>query len=275
MKKDKTIPKIIHYCWFGGGQLPNLALKCIESWKKYCPDYKIIEWNENNFDININKYVKEAYEEKKWAFMTDYIRLYVVYNYGGIYLDTDVELIKSLDQIINCESFFSSENNITISTGLGFGACKKNFLVKRMLDDYENIHFKLSNGTLDLEPCPARNSKSIADILKEFDDRNEVCIYKNNYFYPKQYFCPIDVVSGKLNLKSETIAIHHYSGSWLSPKDLKIHKNRNRICAIFGNKLGQIICKIYTLPHRINNKIKKLGLKDTIKFAFKKISKKS
>ena len=116
------LPKKIHYCWFGGNELPDLAIKCIESWKKYCPDYEIIEWNETNFDLECCDFVKEAYKAKKWAFVSDYARLKVVYDNGGIYLDTDVELVKSLDILLQEKCYFGEETTGYVATGLGFGA---------------------------------------------------------------------------------------------------------------------------------------------------------
>ena len=119
------IPKIIHYCWFGYGPKPKLAEKCIRSWKKYCPDYQIIEWNENNFDISACPlYVRQAYEARKWAFVTDYVRLKVIYENGGIYMDTDVELKKNLDNLLPYNAYFGFENYWVIATGLGFGALR-------------------------------------------------------------------------------------------------------------------------------------------------------
>ena len=115
-----SIPKVIHYCWFGNGKMPKLAQKCIESWKKYCPEYKIVCWNEENFDINQNKYAREAYAAGKWAFVSDYVRLKVLYDEGGIYLDTDVELIKPLDKLIEERGYMGFDDNGVISTGLGF-----------------------------------------------------------------------------------------------------------------------------------------------------------
>lgn len=272
--KNKKIPKTIHYCWFGGNPLPDLTKKCIESWKKMCPDYEIIEWNESNFDIEINDYVKEAYLEKKYAFVSDYARLYIIYNYGGIYLDTDVELIKNLDSFLDCDGFFSSEDNKVVSTGLGFGACKKNSIVELMMKDYDNTHFKLENGNLDLQPCPIKNSNSINMILKQFDDRTKICEHKNNYFYPKEYFCPMDNMTEEINITKNTVSIHHFSGFWLSEKDIKVNKNRRKICKIFGKKIGKKIVWVYTLPYRINKKIKRIGIKNTILFALNKFIKK-
>lgn len=273
MKKN-TIPKVIHYCWFGGNEKSELIINCINSWKKMCPDYKIVEWNEKNFDLNQSKFAYEAYNSKKWAFVSDYVRLKVIYEYGGIYLDTDVELIKNLDNFLNCNGFFSTEDNVTISTGLGFGATKHNEIVKRMIDDYECELFILPNGKYNDEACPIKNSRSINYILNEFKDRTIICEYENNYFYPKEYFCPLNNISGELIITDNTVAIHHYSGSWLDNKELKIKINRRKIVKLFGKRLGLIICNIYTLPYRISKKIKLFGVKETINIALRKIKKK-
>ena len=143
------IPKTIHYCWFGGNPLPDLAIKCIKSWKKYCPDYEIIEWNEKNFDLQYNTYVREAYEAKKWAFVSDVARLFALVNYGGIYMDTDVEVIKSLDDLLLYQSVSGFESETQIPTGLM--ACEKgNRMFQEFLNDYEGKHFIRDDGSLDL-----------------------------------------------------------------------------------------------------------------------------
>ena len=148
------IPKKIHYCWFGRGEKPKLTEKCIESWKKYCPNYELIEWNEDNFDINSNQYVREAYENRKFAFVTDYVRLYVLNKFGGIYMDTDVEVIKPLDDFLKCKAFSSFENNNYIPTGI-IAAEKGNKWIKTLLEDYDNLHF-IKNNELDLTPNTVR-----------------------------------------------------------------------------------------------------------------------
>ena len=168
---NTKIPKTIHYCWFGKRKKSKLIKKCINSWKKYCPDYKIVEWNEENFDVNRFDYTKESYEEKKWAFVTDYVRLYVIYNEGGVYLDTDVELIKKLDNLLDFDSFFALEEEDYIATGLGFGAVKGNKYVKKMLDDYNDVHFKNENGIYDLTPCPVRNTKSVKSLCDKMKNK--------------------------------------------------------------------------------------------------------
>ena len=126
------IPKVIHYCWFGKNKLSKSAKKCIKSWKKHLPNYEIIEWNENNFDINCNEYVREAYKSKKYAFVSDYARIYALYNYGGIYMDTDVEVIKSLDKFLCNDAFAGLENEYSIQTAV-MGCCKGNLLFKEFL----------------------------------------------------------------------------------------------------------------------------------------------
>ena len=212
----KEIPKVINYCWFGGNKKSKLIKKCIASWKKMCPDYEIVEWNEKNFDINSNSYIKEAYDEKKWAFVTDYVRLFVIYNNGGIYLDTDVELVQSLDNLLKYDSFFSLESEDYIATGLGFGAKKNNDLVKAMLDDYDDIHFKNDKGEIDLTPCPVRNTNSVKDVFDKVKDRTSLFLIDNNAFLGMEFFCPYNPSTGVLNKTKNTYGIHWYNASWRS-----------------------------------------------------------
>lgn len=157
-----SIPKIIHYCWFGGGPISEADRKCMESWKKYCPDYKIIEWNEQNFEISANRYAQQAYEAKKYAFVSDYVRLAVVYEYGGIYLDTDVELVRPLDELLELPGFMGFQNNNEVATGLGFGACKGNPVVQALLRDYDALDFIKADGSVDRRPARS-GIQSIAD----------------------------------------------------------------------------------------------------------------
>lgn len=229
------IPKVIHYCWFGKNPKNKVIKKCINSWKKYCPEYEIIEWNEDNFDINLNNYVKEAYQEKKWAFVTDYVRLWIIYNYGGIYLDTDVELIKNIDQLLEDETFFCFENEEYIATGLGFGSKPKSKIVKKLLDDYKDIHFLKENGDFDNTPCPIRNTECIKDIINKIKNKTTISKINNIAFYPKEYFCPLDYQTGKLEITNNTIGIHWYQASWFN-KNEKIKKN---IVKFFKRILGK------------------------------------
>ena len=207
------IPKTIHYCWFGGNEKDPLTIKCIESWKKYCPDYEIIEWNETNFDLNTNKYVQQAYDLKKWAFVSDYVRLEVVYNIGGIYLDCDVEIIKNISELHDYSAFFGFEDDNWIATGLGFGAEKGNIFVKALMDDYANIEFQQKDGTIDMMPCPIRNSTTLEKMGVKLN--NTFQIINETVFLTKDFLCPLNYQTGVLNVTANTYSIHHYNASWL------------------------------------------------------------
>lgn len=226
------IPKKIHYCWFGGNPLPRLAEKCIDSWRKYCPDYEIIEWNESNFDINSCNYIKEAYEHKKYAFVTDYVRLYVMYYYGGIYMDTDVEVLKPLDGFLTHEAFSGFETSVCIPTGI-MASVKGFSLYKEFLDYYIDRHFICSDGSMDL----TTNVSTITNIAEKhgFVHNGEYQIISGWALYPKDYFCPFDNATGVLNKTQNTVTIHWFNKSWLSP-GLKL---RNKITRPFHRLFGK------------------------------------
>ena len=183
------IPKTIHYCWFGGNPLPELAVKCIESWKRICPDYEIIEWNEKNVDIaSCPAYVREAYEAKKWGFVPDYIRVKLIHDNGGIYLDTDVELIKNLDPLLEQEAFFGFEDSNYINLGFGFGGVQNVQILKNIMSDYETKNFILDNGEYDLTPSPKQN----AHVFREYGFilNNKTQGINNTFVYSTEYFDP-------------------------------------------------------------------------------------
>lgn len=209
-----SVPKIIHYCWFGRGKMPAIAKKCIASWKKYCPDYEIICWSEENFDINSNLYAKQAYEAKKWAFVSDYVRLKVLFDMGGIYLDTDVELKKSLDPLLEKGGFMGFDENGVMCTGLGFACEKGNTLVGRLLEDYNDISFVCKDGGYDLTPCPKRNALALADL--GFDDSIKDQWFMGIHFLPEDYLCPMNYSTGRTHCTKNTYSIHHYCASWTS-----------------------------------------------------------
>ena len=208
------IPKVIHYCWFGKGKMPALAEKCIASWKKYCPEYKIICWNEENFDISQNRYAREAYDAGKWAFVSDYVRLKVLYDEGGIYLDTDVELIKPLDKLIETTGYMGFDDNGIISTGLGFACEPGNELVGRLLADYDDISFILPDGSYDMTPCPDRNTNTMK--MLGLDIRNQDQIFMGIHMLPEDYLCPMKYYTGKKIITKNTYSIHHFCASWTS-----------------------------------------------------------
>ena len=226
-----SIPKVIHYCWFGGGDLPKLAQKCIKSWKKYCPDYEIICWSEENFDIASNRYAKEAHAAGKWAFVSDYARLKIIYDMGGIYLDTDVELIKPLDNLLENGGYMGFDEKGIIATGLGFGAEKGNRIIGELLKDYDNIPFVLSDGNYDLTPCPDRNTDTLKKLGMDVQNTNQT--FMDMIFLPQDYLCPMDYYTGKKSITKNTYSIHQYCASWTSP----VTKRTTRIKRIIGVKL--------------------------------------
>lgn len=233
------IPKIIHYCWFGKNPLPKSAIKCIESWKKYCPDYEIIEHNEDNYDINKYEYTKEAYEAKKWAFVSDIARLDILYNYGGIYLDTDVEIIKPIDDLLESSGFMGFEDKKQVASGLGMGAVKNSPIIKLMLSSYERCHFKIGEGEYDLTPCPIRNTRDLIKIgLVPDGTYQEIQNFK---FFTRDVLAPKEATSGRLRyLTKNTRAIHHYDASWQTQM---FHKQK-RINYILGGRIGSKVIKI-------------------------------
>ena len=238
------IPKIIHYCWFGQNPKPSLLHRCLASWKKYCPDYEIIEWNEDNFDLNCCNYVREAYDAKKWAFVTDYARLKIVYDHGGIYLDTDVELLKSFDDLLDYPSFFGFEDGQSVNTGLGFGAEKGNPIVEDMLRGYDNIHFFQPNGTLDLLPCPIRNTKAIQSRLEGHS--SAIIRTPDGVFFPPEYFCPLSPDGSTKHITENTFSIHWFSASWLDEDEKVVHDYRLlrvKFEKIFGKRFGSFLIR--------------------------------
>ncbi len=222
------IAKQIHYCWFGGKKLSNDVKKCIKSWKEKCPDYEIIRWDETNFDINCNEFVKDTYNHKAWAFLSDYARLKIIYENGGIYLDTDVELIKNLDFLLEYDFFIGTQQCEKLyATGLGFGAVKNNYIVKKMLEEYDSISFNSMNK--ESIACPYLNTRAIKSV--GFSATNEIQKIDNCIVYPPQYFDPISPGTYANLLCDDTISIHHYSALWTN--------NRNKLKRKLINIIGQ------------------------------------
>lgn len=219
------IPKIIHYCWFGHNPLPKLAVKCIDSWKEYLPDYEIKEWNESNFDIKIIPYVKEAYEAKKYAFVSDYARFWILYYYGGLYFDTDVEIIKNMDDIIARGSFMGRECDsksglatIGANPGLGLGVAPGLGLYKEILDFYEPLHFKLDDGSYNFHSVVEYVTAIL--VTHGLQEKDEIQECAGVFVYPKEYFCPKSYIDRRTKITSNTRTIHHYAESWV-PKEIR------------------------------------------------------
>jgi hypothetical protein len=211
--------------------MPALAEKCIKSWKKYCPDYEIICWNEENFDIRQNRYMREAYEAKKWAFVSDFARLKIVYDHGGIYLDTDVELIKSITPLLDNGGFMGFDEKGIVASGLGFGAERGNEIIGEFLKDYDDIPFVLPDGTYDLTPCPDRNTATLKRLGMDMENKSQT--FMGMRFLPDDYLCPMDYNTGKKTITKNTYSIHHYSASWTSD----VTKRTTRIKRLIGVKM--------------------------------------
>lgn len=211
------IPKIIHYCWFGRGEKPKLAQKCIASWKKYCPDFKIIEWNEDNFEIDKYPYARYCYDNKKWAFLSDFARLIVVYKHGGVYFDTDVEVIKSIENLLEHDAFYGFENKSNVATGLGFGAVPKHKTVEAMIQKYYEIKVD-SEGNYPLVVCPALNTEALIPMGLELNGKFQKL--NGAVILPVDYLNPYDDPTGRLNKTQNTISIHWYSKSWMDKKKI-------------------------------------------------------
>ena len=230
------IPKVIHYCWFGGNPLPKSAQKCIASWRKYLPDYEIKEWNESNFDVNIIPYTTEAYKAKKYAFVSDYARFWILYKYGGLYFDTDVEVIKNMDDIIAKGPFMGCENEakagatpaqLGVAPGLGLGVNPGLGLYGEILNWYNTHHFITWTGVIE---------KNVVDITTEILNKNGIEILDDGVLkssgiliYPKEYFCPKDYITGEMNITDKTKSIHHYSATWVGNKRTYIDKVIKRL----------------------------------------------
>lgn len=213
--ENTKIPKVIHYCWFGENELDELSIKCIDSWKKILPDYEIKLWNEKNFNLNINQYVKDAYREKKWAFISDYVRLYALYHEGGIYMDTDVEVIKSFDSLLDKNIFLGFENKYTLSIGT-IGAQKNNKWIKDLLDYYNEKSFYENNKPILIPNTRIITQRAIEQGLK-LDNKYQVIMNDVN-IYPKDYFIAKSYLTDKLEVTNNTFCIHHYGGSWINNK---------------------------------------------------------
>ena len=207
------IPKIIHYCWFGGNPLPPLALKCINSWKKFLPEYELIEWNETNFDLEMYPFAKEALENKKYAFVSDVCRLHALKNFGGIYMDTDVEVLRSLNSFLNNTAFSGFENDDFVPTGI-MASEKNGVWATEMLSYYNGRSFIKPNGELDT----VSNTFIITQFMKKkgFIMNNSFQEIKNYItFYPNDYFCPKSYKTGSIDLTENSYCIHHFAKSWI------------------------------------------------------------
>lgn len=247
------IPKKIHYCWFGGNPLPEFAKKCIESWRKFLPDYEIIEWNEQNYDIHKIPYISQAYDNKKYAFVSDFVRYDVLYEHGGLYFDTDVELIKSPESIIQRGAFAGVEFPGKVNAGLGLASPAQSPIYKEILDSYLSSKFINEDGSLNLYTVVDR----VSEIYKRYGFTNEdkIQFIADTYIYPVEYFCPKNVQTGILNITDNTYSIHHYDASWIEPWQKKVQEKKYIIYKKYGNNLfSKILVNSFHVLLAIKNK---------------------
>lgn len=266
------IPKIIHYCWVGGKEKPASVEYCIESWKKFCPDYVIKEWNESNYDFSKNEYMRQAYEAKKWGFVPDYARLDIVYEYGGIYLDTDVELMKSYDEFLDKEAFMGFENTgdgeFFVNCGQGFGAVPHNKIIKSARDLYENISFINEDGSYNMLPSPYYTTQTLRQFGLVQENRDQ--LLSEIVVYASDVFCPKSFRTGEMNQTNRTVSIHHFTASWMDEKIKDELQHQQKINKKYGQNLGKYVLlmesilekysvkELFTiLPIRIVKKLKR------------------
>lgn len=254
------IPKVIHYCWFGHNPLPKSARKCIASWRKYLPDYEIKEWNEDNFDVNVIPYTQEAYEAKKYAFVSDYARFWILYHFGGLYFDTDVEVIRSMDDIIARGPFMGVEKKsyiqvldikegkkdvCSIAPGLGLGVTPRISLYRDLLGYYEGLHFMDSDG----KQIPGTIVMHTTRVLYNLGlpariiEPTEVA---GVWIYPEDVFCPMDSTTGITKITSQTVSIHHYDCSWMDHNtfSFRLHQLKNCVYRLLGARAAKMLNRL-------------------------------
>lgn len=246
----KDIPKTIHYCWFGGNPLPKSAMKCIESWRQYFPGYEIKRWDESNFDVNSIPYTRDAYSRKKYAFVSDYARFKILYEEGGLYFDTDVEVIKCFDDILSKGAFLGCEHkamngeapeDIGVNPGLGMAVGPSHPFYKEMLDLYKQLRYINEDGSVSKETVVTLTSRELAK--HGLKNTNEIQDVDGILIYPWQYFCPISTEDAKLRISDETHSIHWYDQSWQHP----IRKHGRKIILKIGGKKLKTLLKTFLI----------------------------
>lgn len=255
------IPKILHYCWFGKNPLPELVEKCIDSWKKYCPDYQIMEWNESNFDISANDYIRSAYQNKKYAFVADYARFVVLEQFGGIYMDTDVEVVRKFpEELLRNHVFIGREEIDRINPGLIIGAEPKSNLCREMIEMYDKQSFLNPDGSLNCVTIVDYTSTYLSQ--KGWVPENKNQMIQTIMLYTPEYFCPKSIKTGVTKLTKNSLTIHHFDGSWFSEEEKKRSILQRKFNHVLGFKVGSKVLGSYFY-------FKDHGLLQTLKHTYK------
>ncbi|SET10969.1 glycosyltransferase family 32 protein [Prevotella sp. kh1p2] len=245
------IPKIIHYCWFGDKPLPLSALECIDSWKRYFPNYTIKEWNEENFDVSIIPYTRDAYQDKKYAFVSDFARFWILYHNGGIYFDTDVEVIKPFTEVLKKGPFMGLESDATlhksvaVAPGLGIAAEAKMEVYREILDRFQELSYFSESGN--------RNGYTMIPMITELflksglKGNSTIEHIRGINIYPKEYFNPMDSSTGIIQITDKTLSIHKYDSSWIDHHTLRfqLHLLKNKINNLLGYKIVSSLHRLF------------------------------
>ena len=262
------IPKVIHYCWFGGNPKSTVAVKCIESWKRYCPDYEIKEWNESNYDVKKHPFMKKAYEKKKWAFVSDYARVDVIHQYGGVYLDTDVELIASINPFLEYDFYAGFESASFVAFGLGFGAIEGHPVLRDILDYYDKLDFPENEFGLSMVSCPRIQTK----VLEKYglECNNETQDFEGIHIFNTEFFNPRSFKTGETKITANTVSIHHYDMSWTTDSFKKLKDREWKLVKIFGPEWGKRLSMIVNFPSKLMERANDGTLVDYFKLLAKR-----
>ena len=239
-----NIPRTIHYCWFGKSKMSFEMEAYIEGWKKILRGYEFVLWNESSFDVTGNDFAIEAYESKKWAFVSDYVRLKVLYEYGGIYLDTDIEVLKRFDELLDDDCFMGFESKYVLGTAL-MASTSGNKWIERLLESYENKHFITADGSFDLKP----STSYITDIAREECGllfNNKIQQLDGFTVYPKDFFYPKNMYTGRIKRTNNSFCIHHWNGSWCESEN-NVKTAIKTFLYMFGDNVGDEVRHIYQL----------------------------
>ena len=235
--QEQLIPKKIHYCWFSGKPVPEPLRRCMETWRRFCPDYEIIRWDESNYDVEKTLYMKQAYAHQQWSFVSDAARLDILYQHGGIYLDTDVEMVQNFDELLYQPGFCSMEKWGFVNTGSGIGACPQHPLIKAVWDYRKDIPFVFEDGTLNLTTCGYYETRPLLAHGLKPNGETQVIGGGKLTVYASEFFHPFDYMSGETRITKNTFSIHHFSGTWLGPEAAGERAKTRRRFREFRNRL--------------------------------------